>query len=375
MPVGAPGGRALPRPAHLAGLDRYEPGKPIEEVQRELGLTDVVKLASNENPLGPSPAAVAAAAEALRSVHRYPDGPARALRAALAERAALDARQVVIGNGSTDLIDLLARAFLGPQDNAVISEAAFARFRQVVLARNGHARTVPLREWTHDLDAIARAADERTRLVFVATPNNPTGTWNRRAEIDRLLSALPPEVVVVLDQAYFEFAADVEPDYPDAIEYVRAGAPVVALRTFSKAYGLAGLRIGWAAASRAVVEAIDMVREPFNSNLPGQAAALAALGDHAHVAATLELARAERAVVARGLEGRGLRVLPSLANFVCVDLGRPAGPVFRGLLRRGVIVRPLETYGLPSCLRISIGLPAENARLLRALDEVLTETA
>ena len=375
MPVDAPGRRALPRPAHLAGLDRYEPGKPIEEVQRELGLTDVVKLASNENPLGPSPRALAAAAEALRSVHRYPDGPARALRSALGQRAGLDARHVVVGNGSTDLIDLVARAFLGPDDNAVISEAAFARFRQVVRARNGHARTAPLRDFTHDLDAMARAADERTRVVFVASPNNPTGTWNRRAEIDRLLAALPPDVLVVLDQAYFEFAADVEPDYPDAIDYVRAGAPVVALRTFSKAYGLAGLRVGYAIAAPAVVEAIDLVREPFNSNLPGQAAALAALGDSAHVAATLELTRVERAGMAQALGARGLRALPSLANFLCVDVGRPAGPVFRALLRRGVIVRPLDAYGLPTFLRISIGMRAENARLLQALDEVLTEEA
>jgi histidinol-phosphate aminotransferase len=281
----------------------------------------------------------------------------------------------VIGNGSTDLIDLVARAFLGPDDNALMSEGAFARFRQVVLARNGHAREVPLRDFTHDLDAIARAVDGRTRVVFVATPNNPTGTWNRRAEIDRLLAALPGDVLVVLDQAYHEFAADAEPGYPDAIEYVRAGAPVVALRTFSKAYGLAGLRIGYAVAPRTVVEAIDVVREPFNSNLVGQAAALAALGDPAHVAATLALTRAQRAETARALAGRGLRVVPSLANFVCVDLGRPGAPVFRGLLRRGVIVRPLDAYGLPSCLRISIGLPHENARMLAALDEVLAEPA
>jgi histidinol-phosphate aminotransferase len=373
--VNARDGRALPRPAHLAGLDRYEPGRPIEEVQRELGLTDVVKLASNENPLGPSPRALAAAADALRAAHRYPDGPARALRAALGARAQLDARHVVIGNGSTDLIDLVARAFLGPEDNAVISEGAFARFRQVVMARNGHARTVPLRDYRHDLDAMARAADARTRLVFVATPNNPTGNWNTHSEIDRLLSALPPEVVVVLDQAYFEFAADLEPDYPDAIEYVRAGAPVVALRTFSKAYGLAGLRIGYAVAAPAIVEAVDLVREPFNSNLPGQAAALAALGDLPHVQATLELTRVERAEMAGALAARGLRVLPSLANFLCVDVRRPAGPVFRALLLRGVIVRPLEAYGLPSFLRISIGMREENVRLLRALDEVLTEKA
>ena len=372
----APDARALSRPAHLAGLDRYEPGKPIEEVQRELGLTDVVKLASNENPLGPSPRALAAVTDALTALHRYPDGPARALRAALAERLQVAPRQVVVGNGSTDLIDLVARAFLGPEHNAVISEGAFARFRQVVLARNGNARLVPLRDATHDLEAMARAVDERTRLVFVATPNNPTGTWNRRAEVERLLAALPPEVLVVLDQAYFEFAADVaEADHPDGVELVRRGEPVIVLRTFSKAYGLAGLRIGYGVAAPEVIEAVDLVREPFNSNSLGQVGALAALGDREHLRRTLDLIRREREALARGLAARGLRVLPSLANFVCVDVGRPSAAVFRALLRQGVIVRPLEAYGLATCLRVTVGAAAENARLLAALDGVLAEKA
>jgi histidinol-phosphate aminotransferase len=298
------------------------------------------------------------------------------LRAALAERLQVGPRQVVIGNGSTDLIDLVARAFLGPEDNAVISEGAFARFRQVVLARNGHARLVPLRDWTHDLDAMAAAVDERTRLLFVALPNNPTGTWNRRREVDRLLAALPPEVLLVLDQAYFEYGADApEADYPDGVDYVREGEPVIVLRTFSKAYGLAGLRIGYGVAAPEVVAAVDLVREPFNSNSLGQAAALAALADRDHVARTLALTRAEKETLRRDLAARGLRVLPSLANFLCVDLGRPALPVFRALLRRGVIVRPLEAYGLPTALRISIGARGENARLVAALDEGLSETA
>jgi histidinol-phosphate aminotransferase len=375
MPLNAPRAGARRRPVHLAGLDRYEPGKPIEEVQRELGLASVVKLASNENPLGPSPRALAAVTDGLTRLHRYPDGPARALRAALAERLGVQASQVVVGNGSTDLIDLVARAFLGPDDNAVISEAAFARFRQVVLARNGHARLVPMRDLTHDLEAMARRVDERTRLLFVAAPNNPTGTWNRRAEIDRLLAALPPEVLLVLDQAYFEYAADVpEADCPDGVDHVRAGRPVIVLRTFSKAYGLAGLRVGYGVAAAEVIEAVDLVREPFNSNSLGQAGALAALGDRGHVARTLELTRVERAALARALEDRGLRVLPSLANFLCVDLRRPAGEVFRALLRQGVIVRPLESYGLATCLRVSIGARAENERLLAALDEVLKGT-
>jgi histidinol-phosphate aminotransferase len=364
---------AFRRPAHLEGLDRYEPGKPIEEVQRESGLRDVVKLASNENPLGPSPRALEAVRASLSQLHRYPDGPAWALREALADRCRVSSRQVVIGNGSTDLIDLLARAFLGPEDNAVISHGAFARFRQVVRARNGNARLVPMRDFVHDLDAMCDAADARTRLVFVANPNNPTGTWNRRAELDALLERLPAGAFVVLDEAYFEYVR--EPEYPDGAAYVRAGAPVVALRTFSKVYGLAGLRVGYGIAAAEVVEAVDTVREPFNSNSLAQAAALAALEDHEHVRATVELTDSERARVRAALEARGLRVLPSLGNFLCVDIGRDAADVYRGLLSRGVIVRPLRAYDLASWLRVSIGSAAENTRFLEAAGAVLGENA
>jgi histidinol-phosphate aminotransferase len=362
---------ALPRPAHLAGLDRYEPGLPIEEVQSMPGVGRVVKLASNENPLGPSPRALEALAAALPKLHRYPDGPATALRAALAVRLGVAPSQVVIGNGSTDLIDLLARAFLGPEHNAVISERAFARFGQVVRARNGRARLVPMRDSTHDLAAMAAAFDERTRLVYVANPNNPTGTWNRRREVEALIDALPPEVLLVLDEAYFEYADD--PDYPDGMEYVLAGAPVIVLRTFSKVYGLAGARVGYGVAAPEVVEAVDTVREPFNSNSFGQAAALAALEDRDHVGRALALNRTEKTRVDAELRRRGLTTLPSLGNFLCVDTGRDAGLVFRRLLERGVIVRSLRPYGMARSLRVSIGTAEENGVFLDALDAVLAE--
>jgi len=357
------------RPAHLEGLDRYEPGLSLEQAARESGLREVVKLASNENALGPSPRAVEAVRAALVRIHRYPDGPATALRAALARGLGVDASQVVIGNGSTDLIDLLARAFLGPEDNAVISEGAFARFAQVVRARNGRARLVPMRDYTHDLAAMRAAVDERTRLVYVANPNNPTGTWNRKGELAALLADLPPEVLVVLDEAYFEYADD--PDYPDGVAHVREGRPVAVLRTFSKVHGLAGLRVGYGIAASEVVEAVDVVREPFNANVLGQVAALAALEDRAHVRRTVEQNRSERPRVAEGLRERGLRVLPSLANFLFVDFGRDAGPVYRELVGRGVVVRPLRAYGFGNALRVSIGSPEENDRFLSALDAVL----
>ena len=359
--------RTLLRPVHLEGLDRYEPGRRIEDVQREQGLAHVIKLASNENPLGASPLALEAALAALAQVHRYPDGPAGTLRAALGRRLGLPPSQVVVGNGSTDLIDLLARSFLGPEDEAVISEAAFARFRQVVNARNGRARLVPMRAWRHDLEAMRAAVGPRTRLLFVANPNNPTCTGNPRAEVDALVESLPPRVLLVLDQAYFEYADD--PDYPDGTEYVRRGAPVVALRTFSKVYGLAGLRVGYAVAAPEVVEAIDTVREPFNSNAVGQAAALAALGDGEHVRRSVELNRVEKARLEEALRGRGLAVLPSLGNFLCVDTSGDGAEVFRRLLTRGVIVRPLRPYGMPSWLRVSVGTAEENALFLDALDQ------
>ncbi len=363
---------ALPRPAHLDGLERYEPGKPIEEVQRELGLRRVVKLASNENPLGPSPAAVAAAHAALAAVHRYPDGPGVVLRQALARRHKLEPSQVVVGNGSTDLIDLLARAYLAPGDNAVIAERAFARFRQCVDARNGGARLVPMREHTHDLEAMARAVDARTRLVFVANPNNPTGTWNTRAEVEALLERLPGDVLLVLDEAYFEYAENA--DYPNGLDYVRAGAPVVVLRTFSKVYGLAGLRVGYALAAPEIAEALDTVREPFNTNVVGQAAALAALEDQQHLVRSLDLNRVEKARLEQAFAARGLRFLPSLANFLCVEVGQAGTEVFSRLLAKGVIVRPLRPYGLESWVRVSVGTTDENDMLLEAMDAVLNPT-
>lgn len=360
---------AFSRPPHLRDLERYEPGLPIEQVQARSGIAHVVKLASNENPFGPSPRALEALRGALPGLHRYPDGPASALRRALGERYDVAATQVVIGNGSTDLIDLLARAFLGPGDDAVISEQAFARFGQVVRARNGRARLVPMRTATHDLEAMAAAVGSNTRLLYVANPNNPTGTWNGRREVNALVDGLPDGVLLVLDEAYFEYADD--PDYPNGLDYVRAGAPVIVLRTFSKVYGLAGLRVGYGIAAPEVIESIDSVREPFNSNSLGQAAALAALDDQAHVHKAVASNRVEKARLAAELHRRGFETLPSLANFLCVDLGREAAPAFRRLLDRGVIVRPLLAYALPNALRVSVGTAGENDTFLAALDASL----
>ncbi len=360
-------------PAHLEGLDRYEPGMPIEQVQRELGVSDVIKLASNENPLGASPRALAAVQTALTGIARYPDGTALALRGALASRLEVEADHVVIGNGSTDLIDLLTRAYLAPGDNAVIGDRAFSRFRQCASARNGGARLVPMPDGTHDLDAMVAACDARTKLLFVANPNNPTGTWNGKRAVDALVERLPHGVLLVLDEAYFEYA-EAEPDYPHGVDYVRAGAPVIVLRTFSKVYGLAGLRVGYGIAAPAVIDALDTIREPFNTGSLGQVAALAALGDREHVVATLELNRVQRQRLSEGLRALGLDVYPSLGNFVCVETGRDGMTMFRRLLEQGVIVRPLRAYEMPTSLRVSVGTEAEVDRLLAAMAAALRAT-
>jgi len=354
-------------PAHLEGLDRFEPGKPIAEVQRELGLSSVVKLASNENPLGPAPKAIAAARRAIDGVNRYPDPQATELRAALAAHLDVPADHVLVGNGSVEIIDLVARAFLAPGENAVISEHAFVRFRQIVDARNRGARQVPMRDWTHDLPAMGRAVDARTRLVFVANPNNPTGTWNRRTEVEALVDSLPSGCLLVLDEAYFEYARE-EPDYPDGIDLVRRGAPVIVTRTFSKVYGLGGLRVGYAVATPEVLEALYVIREAFGTNSVAQAAATAALGDAPHVRRSVAMNREQKARVAAALRERGHAVLPSLGNFVTYDTGEPGREVFRRLLARGVIVRPLDPYSMKTWLRVSIGTAEENDAFLAALD-------
>jgi histidinol-phosphate aminotransferase len=299
-------------------------------------------------------------------VNRYPDPQATELRAALSAKLDVPVSHVLAGNGSVEIIDLVARSVLGPGDNAVISEHAFVRFRQIVSAHNRGARLVPMRGWTHDLAAMARAIDERTRLVFVANPNNPTGTWNRRAEVAALVAALPPGCLLVLDEAYFEYADD--PEYPDGVALVKGGAPVIVTRTFSKVYGLGGLRAGYAVAAPEVLEAVLTIREAFGTNAVAQAAAAAALGDVEHVRRSVETNRTEKARVAAALGERGLTVLPSLANFVTFDTRGEGREVFRRLLARGVIVRPLDPYDMRSWLRVSIGTPEENTAFLAALD-------
>ena len=362
--------RILP---NVLGMTPYSPGKPVDEVKRELGLDRVVKLASNENPLGPSPKAVAAVREAAARMHVYPDGAAYALKAALAARFGIGAKGILVGNGSDELIHLLGLVLLDEDSEMMMGDPGFSRYDASAHLSRARLVKVPLdADYRHDLPAMARAITPKTRLVYVANPNNPTGTVVRRAEVDRFLDDVPDDVVVVLDEAYMEFAADL-PDFPDALDYVKAGRPnVVGLRTFSKAYGLAGIRVGYGFAPEAIADAIDRAREPFDVNSLAQVAAIAALDDDDHLRNTVETNRRGLDSLAGAFREVGARPLESFANFVYADLGRPARPVFDALLRRGVITRSGDVLGNPTCLRVSVGTDEEIEIFVKELREVMS---
>lgn len=342
-------------------LQPYKPGKPIDELERELGLQGVVKLASNENPLGPSPKAIAAAQRAIEQSHLYPDANATLLKRAIAAKTGVPEERVMIGNGSDSLLQIIGAVLLGdPEDEVVMAHPSFVRYAAPATLFDARLVQVPLREdMTYDLDAMAAAVTPRTKLVFIANPNNPTGTMVRRREFESFLSQIPEGALVVLDEAYFEYARE-EPDYPDSTDYVNQN--VVGLRTFSKAYGLAGFRVGYGWGPPEIVDAVERVRDPFLVNAIGQAAALAALDDQPHVERTLAANREGRARLVSFLERIGARVFESHANFVFADIGRPSGPVFEGLLRQGVIVRPGTQLGMTNALRVSVGTMTEIER-------------
>ena len=358
----------------VRGLTPYQPGKPISELERELGLSEIVKLASNENPLGPGALALAALRQGLEQVHLYPDGGGFELKAALAAKLGVAAAQITLGNGSNDVLELAARAFLSPATAAGFSQHAFAVYSLVTQAAGAEARVAPAHDgsrgprYGHDLDAMAGLFDGRTRLVFVANPNNPTGTWLRREALRDFLGRVPGHALAVVDEAYFEYVE--EPDYPDALAWLADFPNLIVTRTFSKAYALAGLRVGYAVSSVEIADLLNRVRQPFNVNALGLAAAAAALSDGEHLRRTVALNRAGLAQLAGAFAARGLGFIPSVGNFVTVDMGRPAAPVYEALLREGVIVRPVANYGLPNHLRVSVGTAEQNRFFLAALDRV-----
>jgi histidinol-phosphate aminotransferase len=348
-------------------LAPYEGGKPIEELARELGVTDAVKLASNENALGPSPRAIEAARGLLESAHLYPDGAAFRLRERLAEAHGISMDEVIVGNGSNELLDLFVKTFATREHHLVFAEPSFVVYRISALAYGVPFTAVPLRELTHDLPAMAAAVTPRTRLLFVANPNNPTGTHVGRVDVERLLREVPEDVIVVMDEAYIEYAD--APDFPDSMRLRHVRERLLVVRTVSKIYGLAGLRVGYTVGPPSLINYLNRVRAPFNVSTLAQAAATAALSDQEHVEKSRSLNQRERKRVTARLESLGLGVAPSQANFVLVDLKRPARPVYDALLRKGVIVRPFPS--LPTHLRITIGTESQNERLLTALGEAL----
>ncbi|MGH7233591.1 MAG: histidinol-phosphate transaminase [Nitrospiraceae bacterium] len=350
---------------NIESLVPYVPGKPIDELERELGIPRAVKLASNENPMGPSPKALAVLAQGAATLNRYPDGGAHRLRKALAERWKVTADQVILGNGSDEILGMLARAFLSPGDEAVMADQTFIIYKMEVTAAHGVPVIVPLKDWRHDLVAMADAVTPNTRLLFVCNPNNPTGTMVNGAEVDRLMARVPDDVIVVFDEAYYEYVRD--RDFPHVLSYVQRNRHAIVLRTFSKIYGLAGLRIGYGLTTPDIVEYLNRVRPPFNANSLAQLAALAALEDEEHVAQSRSMNHAEMDVMRAGLHALGLQPLPSEANFLYFDAGRDGGEVFQALLRQGVIVRHIHGR----MLRVTIGLPDENRQFLQALKRIL----
>ena len=355
---------------NIATMQPYVPGKPTEELERELGISGAIKLASNENPLGPSPMAVAAMQKALRDVNLYPEGSSFYLREALARKHGVTMDEVICGSGTYELLELCARTFCTRDEEVIFATPSFIAYPLAAQEHGIQATLVPLdSEYRYDVEAMLTAATPRTKLLFLANPNNPTGTYMGRAAFERLVFGLPPQVILAVDEAYFEFVT--AEDYPDSMQYRKDRERLLAFRTFSKIYGLAGVRVGYAVGTREMVGFMQRVRPPFNVTSVAQVGALAALDDAEHVKRTQEVNRIGMEYLSRELPRIGVRIYPSQGNFIFVDVGRPSLPVYEALLRKGVIVRPI---GGPRHFRVSVGLPEENARFVRALSEVLVET-
>jgi histidinol-phosphate aminotransferase len=350
----------------------YVPGKPVEEVERELGLSGVIKLASNENALGPSPLAVKAMQENADKMHIYPDGNCYYLREALAAKLKIKPDQLLFGNGSDEILSLLTLALINPGDEAVMVTPSFSEYEFAMRLMGGVLRLVPLvgSEFVYDFDAVLAAVNDQTRIVFICSPNNPTGSHIQRAEFERFMSKLPDKVLVVFDQAYIEYVTD--HGHPEGMDYIAQGHPLIALRTFSKIYGLAGLRIGYGIASSTLITGLNRVREPFNVNAMAQKAALAALSDAAHLKDSVDLVESGRKTLSTGLGALGLKPVPDQANFCFVDIGVDSRQAFQALLLKGVIVRTGDIFGYPTYIRVTYGTAEQNERFLAALKEVLS---
>ncbi|HYL67596.1 MAG TPA: histidinol-phosphate transaminase [Candidatus Limnocylindria bacterium] len=359
-------------PDYIRELSPYVPGKPIEEVERELK-THAIKLASNENPLGPSPLAMEAAKKALANSNRYPDGSGFYLREALSKKHSIPAENIILGGGSTELIDLSARMVLRPGDCGVTSYGSFPLYHIAVRATGARFLEIPMRDYTFDLPAIARDLPVDTKLIFISNPNNPTGTMFTADDFDQFLNCVPEHILIVLDEAYCDYVD--RPNYSRSIEIVRRGRNLLVLRTFSKSYGLAGLRIGYGVGQADFLNEMNKIRGPFNTSGVAQAAALAALDDKEHVRRSVESNRAGLVQLQAGLKKIGVRPVPSVTNFILIDFGFDADPLAAELMKHGVIVRPMRWMGFPNAIRVSIGTKAENEKFLQTLTELHAPTA
>ena len=364
----------IPVSQHIAAIVPYPPGKPMDELEREYGITNAIKLASNENPWGPSPKAVKAIGEMLHNLHRYPDGSSFALTMALAAWIGADPAEIVLGNGSNEVIEFLVKAFVATGDQVITSHPSFLMYQKFVQVRGGENVVIPLRDMSHDLEGISAAVTDRTRLIFIDNPNNPTGTLIEKEVFARFLTGLPQSVIVVVDEAYVDF---VEPsrriDILGSIRNPENIPAIVSLRTFSKAFGLAGLRVGFGIMHHEVASLLHRVRQPFNINLPAQAGALAALDDMAHYTHTLRATTDGRAWLHQAVAELGCTPYPSHTNFFLIDVGGDATRLYEAMLYHGVIVRSMKAYGYPDCIRITVGTAAENQRFVAALGECRRE--
>lgn len=353
-------------PEHIKSIKPYVPGKPIEELERELGITGSIKLASNENPVGPSPLALKALRKGMNDLNRYPDGSCHYLRQALSEKLQVQPEEILFGNGSNELIELAVRTFMNPGEEAVMAHPSFVVYSTIVQAVQGKNIIVPLKDQRHDLDEMASRITDRTKIVFIANPNNPTGTINTKAEMDTFMQRVPEGVLVVVDEAYYEYVAS--EDYADSVKYFREGKALLILRTFSKIYGLAGLRIGYGIARTEINTEMNKIRQPFNINSLAQKAATAALGDDKHLLKTRKINEKGKKFLYKNLRALKIDYVPTEANFIYIPLNdASAFDLYNKLLSQGIIIRPMG----PNAVRITIGLPEENRRLIEALKSII----
>ncbi len=363
------------QPGVLA-LNPYQPGKPIEELERELGIRNIIKLASNENPLGPSPRALAAMRGELEDVWLYPDGSGHQLKEKLAAKHAVTMDQITLGNGSSEVLEFAVRVLVGPGDEVLYSAHSFALYPILTLAAGGTPVEAPAKDWGVDLEALLAKITAKTRVIFIANPNNPTGTWVDGEPLHRFIQQVPADILVVIDEAYFDYA--IEPttgagDYPDTSLWLTEFPNLMVARTFSKSYGLAGLRVGYSLCSPVLADLMNRVRPPFNVNSIALAAAEAALADEGHLRESVAVNADGLQQLQAGFAAMGLAYIPSAGNFISVDVGQPGAPLYQALLQEGVIVRPVANYGMPNHLRVTVGTEAQNQRFLDALAKVLSK--